>query len=145
MRYHNEATLTNVFEHEIEIPPIELPAKKEAEVVGNRLVDLPFLPAGEYIVEASAEDAAVRPVISSLQFQVSAPGEVGRNYRNDTQLALQPDKTIYEPSQTANILVETPFSGTALVTVEREKVLPLVYHAIGRKRAFRSCAAAAGR
>ena len=39
------------------------------------------------------------------------------------QLALKPDQTQYAPGQTAEILVESPISGTALVTVEREKVL----------------------
>ena len=39
------------------------------------------------------------------------------------QLTLKPDQKHYAPGDTATILVESPFTGTALVTVEREKVL----------------------
>ena len=48
---------------------------------------------------------------------------MGRNYRDDVRLDLKPDHESYAPGDTAEILVEAPFSGTALVTVEREKVL----------------------
>ncbi len=123
VRYHNETTITNVLERDIEIPPVELPAKKDAIVVGNRLLDLPTLAAGEYVIEASAKDPAGRPVISSMRFQVSAPGQLGRNYRNDTELTLKADQPEYQIGKSADILVEAPFSGTALVTIERERVL----------------------
>jgi uncharacterized protein YfaS (alpha-2-macroglobulin family) len=123
VRYHNEAAFTNILEREIEVSPIELPPKTDDEVPGNRLTDLPTLPAGEYHLEATASDATDHAVISSLSFQVSAPARLSRNYRNDVQLALKPDRKQYQAGQTAEILVEAPFSGTALVTVEREKVL----------------------
>ncbi len=123
VRYHNEAILTNILEREIEIPPIELPAGKDAEVFGNKITDLPSLPAGEYLIEATTTDEAGHSIASSLTFQVSASGTLARNYRDDTQLNLKPDQTDYQIGKTAEILVEAPFSGTALVTVEREKLL----------------------
>ncbi len=123
VRYHNEATYTNLLERDIEIQPVELPREKEEPVVGNRLEHLPPLPAGEYFVEATTTDAAGHPVASSLNFQVSAEGQFARAYRDETQLVLKPAQTEYQPGTSAKILVEAPFSGTALVTVEREKVL----------------------
>ncbi len=84
---------------------------------------MPALPAGHYLVEVKAKDASGRAVISSLDFEVSAPAAIGRNYRNDVQLTLKPDRKSYAPGDTAEILVAAPFSGTAYVSVEREKVL----------------------
>jgi len=147
VRYHNEQVFTNILAREISVDPVSgpeattntakagviqldggaLPSRREAvsqnEEKGNPLADLPPLPAGEYLVEVKAEDAGGRAVISSLDFQVAAPAEVDRNYRDDVRLDLKSDHESYAPGETAEILVEAPFSGTALVTVEREKVL----------------------
>ena len=38
-------------------------------------------------------------------------------------IELVPDKDSYEPGETATMMVKTPISGDALVTVERERVL----------------------
>ena len=123
IRYRNEAVVTNVYAGQIEVPPIQLPSESDGEVRGNRLPSFPALPGGHYLLEARAQDASGRAVVSSLSFEVSARAEVGSNYRNDVQLALKPGRKAYEPGDTAEILVEAPFSGTALVSVEREKVL----------------------
>lgn len=122
-RFHNEPVITNMMEREISIEPVALPESSDAEAKGNAITDLPTLPAGEYSAEVKAEDAGGRPVASSLDFQVAAPAQMGRNFRNDIELALKPDHESYAAGQTAEILVEAPFSGTALVSVEREKVL----------------------
>jgi uncharacterized protein YfaS (alpha-2-macroglobulin family) len=123
IRYRNEAVITNVFEGEIKVPPVQLPAEPDGEVRGSRLPGFPALPAGHYLVEASAKDASGRAVVSSLSFDVSARAEIGSNYRNDVQLTLKPGRKSYTPGETAEILVEAPFTGTVLVSVEREKVL----------------------
>jgi len=125
VRFRNEQVFTNILEKKITIEPVPAPEASQDEAKGEPLADLPSLPAGEYLVEVKAQDASGRPVISSLNFQVTAPdqAEVGRNYRDDVQLAIKPDHESYAPGDTAEILVEAPFSGTALVTVEREKVL----------------------
>jgi len=123
VRFRNEAVVTNLFQEEIEVPPIQMPAEPGAELSGTRIPGFPALPAGHYLVEINAKDANGRAVISSLSFDVSAPAEIGSDYRNDVQLTLKPDQKHYAPGETATILVESPFTGTALVTVERERVL----------------------
>ena len=84
---------------------------------------MPPLPAGHYLIEVKARDAGGRAVVSSLDFEVSAPAAIGWDYRNDVQLTLKPDRKAYAPGEAAEILVAAPFSGTAYVSVEREKVL----------------------
>ena len=102
---HNEAVFTNLLEKEISVDPVPEPGAAEDEAKGNRLAGLPPLPAGEYVVEVKAEDGGW-PVISSLAFEVTAPAELGWNYRNDFQLALKPNQEAYAPGETAEILVE---------------------------------------
>ena len=123
IRYRNEAVVTNVLEQEIEVQPVQMPTGPQDEVTGNRIPGLPPLPAGQYLIAVQATDSGGRAVVSSLDFEVSAPAAIGWDYRNDVQLALKPDRKVYAPGQAAEILVAAPFSGTAYVSVEREKVL----------------------
>ena len=44
------------------------------------------------------------------------------NYRNRFQVELALDKPEYAPGEQATVLVKTPISGPALVTIERENV-----------------------
>jgi alpha-2-macroglobulin len=137
VRFHNEAVFSNIVEQEISIAPLAAP-EKSAEAKGNPIAGLPPLSAGEYLLELKTEDSHGRAIASSLDFQVAAPGEVGRNYRNDVQLALKTDHETYAPGDVAEILIEAPFSGTALVSVEREKVLrSFVTHLEGNAPAIR--------
>jgi uncharacterized protein YfaS (alpha-2-macroglobulin family) len=122
-RFHNEPVITNVLERDISIAPVKAPEPSDEEARGNTIADLPPLQAGEYLVEITAKDAGGRQIASSLDFQVTAPVQMGWNFRNDVELTLKPDHTSYTAGQTAEILVEAPFSGTALVSIEREKVL----------------------
>ncbi|MDQ6622836.1 MAG: hypothetical protein M3Y86_05050, partial [Verrucomicrobiota bacterium] len=79
--------------------------------------------AGEYLLEASCEDASGHRVLTSVAFEVSGEGETDWNYRNPYAIDLVADKESYEPGQTANLLVKTPIAGDALVSVERDRVL----------------------
>jgi alpha-2-macroglobulin len=123
IRYRNEAVITNVPTSTVEVPPVHLPLDHNAAVQGYLVPGLPPLPAGHYMVEVQAKDNANRAVMSSLSFDVSDQAELSSNYRNDFQLTLKPGRKHYSPGDTAEVLVEAPFAGTALVTVEREKVL----------------------
>jgi hypothetical protein len=147
IRYRNEPIATNIYDGQVEVPAVQLPTEPDAEVSGTRLPGFPVLPAGHYLLEARARDASGGAVLSSVGFDVSAPAEIGSNYRNDVQLTLKPGRQSYAPGETAVILVEAPFTGTAFVSVEREKVLRsfVVYHAAGRQRPGNSRPSRAGR
>ena len=77
---------------------------------------------GLYIVSAVARDAAGRDVITTTSMHVFGKDELEWNYRNRFQIELATDKPEYRAGDEAVILVKTPFSGNALVTVERENV-----------------------
>ncbi|MDB6149291.1 MAG: Large extracellular alpha-helical protein [Chthoniobacter sp.] len=78
---------------------------------------------GLYLIEATAKDTAGREVLTAMTFYVSGEGATEWNARNQFQIELVPDKTEYLSGETARVLVKTPISGEALVTVERDRVL----------------------
>ena len=77
---------------------------------------------GLYLLSAVATDATGRNVITTTAVHVWGKDALTWNYRNKSQVELVPDKKEYRPGQEAVILIKTPISGSALVTVERENV-----------------------
>ena len=79
--------------------------------------------AGEYELELTTTDAAGRKAFTSTEFYVGGEQPLTWDYENEFKMDLEPDKTAYRSGDTARLLLKTPISGRALVTVEREKVL----------------------
>lgn len=77
---------------------------------------------GAYQLELRATDPDGRPVLSSSTFHVSGDARVTWHNRNGLHLGIVPDKKTHQPGETATLLLKTPFSGTAWVTVERENI-----------------------
>jgi uncharacterized protein YfaS (alpha-2-macroglobulin family) len=123
VRYRNEAVVTNILAEQIELTPISLPDDAREEIRGQRITGFPPLSAGQYLVGLETADGGGRKVASSVSFTVAAGGSLGWDYENDVHLTLKPAQASYQPGETAEILVQSPFSGTALVTVERDRVL----------------------
>lgn len=124
IRYRNEPIITNVLERTITITPAHLISTNNPNKW--RIMAIPGLiasSAGDYRLEIAANDSRGNPVLASTEFSVSAPNTVSWDYRNDVRVELQPDRDNYKVGQTARVLIEAPFSGMALVTLEREKVL----------------------
>lgn len=78
---------------------------------------------GSYLLEVTTSDPAGRPVRTARTFNVFGEGEADWDYRDTARIELEPDRDEYRPGDTATILVKTPIAGTALVSVEREKVM----------------------
>ena len=77
---------------------------------------------GSYTATFATQDSAHHLVETRVSFYVSGDGRVAWNYRNGSMLTLVPDKASYHPGETATVLVEAPFDGTAWVTTGRENV-----------------------
>lgn len=91
--------------------------------VGEAAISLTAGEPGLYLLEATAKDVAGRDVTTTTNFYVTGENVTEWNYRNEFQIELVSDKLAYLSGETARILVKTPISGDALVTVERDKVL----------------------
>ena len=122
VRYRSEPSLETVEERAVEVAP---PFKRDDANAAYEGCPLPgwVAPgAGEYLLEVTAQDGAGNPVACSVAFEVTAPARLAWNYRNEVEIKLAPDKAVYAPGETATVLVKTPISGTAWVTVERDHV-----------------------
>ena len=75
--------------------------------------------AGEYLLRLTAQDEAGRTARASYSFTVSGTEAMAWDYRNPAQIDLKADKTEYRAGDTARILLKTPISGDAWVSVER--------------------------
>ena len=64
-----------------------------------------------------------RPVATVTRFHVYGTNEYPWLYEDGLRVKLVAEKKSYQPGETARVLVLSPIEGTALVTVEREKVL----------------------
>lgn len=78
---------------------------------------------GLYLIEAKTKDDGGREVLTSVAVNICGKGATSWNYSHAAQLELIPDKSTYLEGDTATLLVKTPITGTAWVTIEREKVL----------------------
>ncbi len=75
--------------------------------------------AGEYRLRLTAQDGAGHEVRASYSFTVSGSEPIAWDYRNPAQIDLVTDKTEYRAGETARLLLKTPISGEAWVSVER--------------------------
>lgn len=87
-------------------------------------ITLPFTPArgGVYFLTAEATDAKGTKVISRMPFYAVGGNEFPWAMEDGNRMNLQPEKTELKPGEDAVIVVKTPIAGTALVTVERNKI-----------------------
>lgn len=80
--------------------------------------------AGLYVAEAIVTDDRGRRQVTRSPFYVVGAGWVSWQHEDTDRLDLVADRRVYEPGQTARVLVKSPFpSAEAVVTVEREGVL----------------------
>ncbi|SFQ60519.1 alpha-2-macroglobulin family protein [Hymenobacter arizonensis] len=106
------------------------------QAVGN---GTPFsftpLNSGEYEVRIS-RPGAVSYV--AQRFYAYGYGDTQANsfeVNNEGEVTIEADKAKYEPGETANLLLKTPFAGRVLVTVERGRVLDHFYVTTDQKSA----------
>jgi uncharacterized protein YfaS (alpha-2-macroglobulin family) len=118
--FESKAQLEPVWERELSTTP-GLGANRKPNAA--TLPDVAAGKPGQYLLEATGQDAQGHDVLTSLTFDVAGPGETVWNYRNPYAIDLVSDKESYGSGQTATIVVKTPIAGEALVTVERDRVL----------------------
>ena len=87
-------------------------------------VQLSTQKSGSYAVELSGKDAKGRESFTRLSFYSTGSDEIVWQRSDERQLEIVPDKKIYAPGDTAQLLIKSPLSkGTYLVSVERDGVL----------------------
>jgi len=120
--YRNELEQHEVAQAEIETAAVVKRDGRWEAVAPAPPVSFTPPQAGYYLLEATAKDGGGRDVITATEFYVPGTEALGWNYRNEVQAELVPDRTNYVVGDTATLVVKTPISGAALVTVERDGV-----------------------
>jgi uncharacterized protein YfaS (alpha-2-macroglobulin family) len=78
---------------------------------------------GLHFLTIRGNDPKGRPFATVTRFWVYGTEEFPWLYEDGMRVKLVAEKTNYQPGETARVLVLSPIEGTALVTVEREKVI----------------------
>jgi hypothetical protein len=79
--------------------------------------------AGFHILRVSAQDREGRTALTELNFHVTGSGAGFWNMASSDEIRLTPDQEMYEPGDTAQILLQSPLpEGRYLITVEREGI-----------------------
>ena len=87
------------------------------------LVALTPRESGQYELVLRAKDSEGRSMLTSGKFYVSGEQPQAWDYSDEFKMEMEPDRAAYVSGDTAILLLKTPISGRALVTIEREKVL----------------------
>lgn len=86
--------------------------------------DFSFTPkaGGTYFLTATSIDANGKTVLSRVPFYVLGGASYPWAWEDGARMTLQPDKTSVKPGEEVSIVVKSPIAGTALVTVERNRI-----------------------
>jgi len=85
---------------------------------------LAFTPkkGGTYFMTATSTDAQGRQLLTRVPFYVIGNDGYPWSWEDGERITLQPDKTSVAPGEEVSIVVKSPISGKALVTIERNHV-----------------------
>ncbi|QNM95832.1 alpha-2-macroglobulin family protein [Chitinimonas koreensis] len=112
------------YDNQTRYQPLGELCKGATDVRGRYACTLPAKYKGEIVLRLAARDDAGRTAYSHGEVYVYGDGEGWYGGGDGDRIDLLADKKQYEPGETASLRVAMPFrEGTALIAVEREKVL----------------------
>ncbi|MGJ8643269.1 MAG: alpha-2-macroglobulin family protein [Luteolibacter sp.] len=119
----NGDTVTESEPYEEEVSTAEVVVTSEDS--GKEGLSLPIAPqnTGLHFLSVKGKDAEGREFATVTRIHVYGSTEYPWQYEDGLRIKLVSEKKSYKPGETARILVLSPIEGTALVTVEREKIL----------------------
>jgi len=119
----NKLSLVENQKGEIEYQAYEqtkLIASKTLHIPKNgAFISLPTNKTGNYLVELRSKNQVT---LAELTYRVIGKGQAEIDLNKREQLKVQLNKEIYQPGDEIEILVESPFLGQGLITIERDKI-----------------------
>ncbi len=112
---------------------VETPITTKNVVSGDKPLDVSFSvsEAGVYIVELSARDKVGRAQRVAMDVFVQGPTPVTWERAPERGFTLRTDKSVYEPGDTAQLLIESPFqTAEALAVIESPDGLKFYHSAV---------------
>ena len=117
------ATTTRNDVHEETVSTTDLTIEAGASAAKGQLFKITPRDSGLHFLTLRGTDAGGHAFATVTSFHVYGTKEFPWLYEDGLRVKLVAEKKSYRPGETARILVLSPIAGTALVTVEREKVL----------------------
>ena len=105
------------------VSTFEITLNPAASAAEGQTITLTPKSNGLHFLTLRGTDPQGREFASVARFHVYGSHEYPWKYEDGMRVKLVAEKKSYQPGETARILVLSPIEGTALVTVEREKVL----------------------
>ena len=97
--------------------------KGSLKALSNGLLPITPKVAGWYTLTITGKDSCGNKVLCKSEFYVTGSGASWFDQYNSNSLNLTPDKSQYNPGETARVLLESPLpAGDYLITVEREGI-----------------------
>jgi len=99
----------------------ERPTKSEkiAVAASGLHYGLPTTEPGNYILELRDDQ---NRTVSKFNFSVVGQGQVARSLEKNAELQIKLDRKQYNPGEDIAVSIIAPYSGSGLITIEREKV-----------------------
>ena len=98
-------------------------AKGDLKALVNGILPITPKTAGWYTLKITGKDSRGCKVVCQSNFYVTGSGASWFDQYNSNSLNLTPDKSQYNPGETARVLLESPLpAGDYLITVEREGI-----------------------
>ena len=98
-------------------------AAGEVKALSNGTINISPAVSGWYTLTLTGNDNRGGKVICKSEFYVTGSGSSWFDQYNSNSLKLTPDKSQYNPGETAHVLLESPLpAGDYLITVEREGI-----------------------
>jgi uncharacterized protein YfaS (alpha-2-macroglobulin family) len=103
---------SRIKENPLSKTPLALPQE-------GRTLTLDSTAPGDYVYQVRNAEGAV---LAKIAYSVAGLGNVSRTLDRNAELQLTLDKPGYEPGETIRIAIRAPYTGSGLITVERDKV-----------------------
>ena len=88
-------------------------------VAAGARVSLPTTDAGQFALQLVDQDARI---VASVDFTVAGARNLAGNLERDAQLELVLNNDSFSPGQDIEVQVTAPYTGTGLITIERDRV-----------------------
>jgi alpha-2-macroglobulin len=111
---------SGVYKYESRLKEIEVSSKPLTIPAGGMDYTLPTDKPGNYaLVILRTSD---HKEVNRIEYSVAGAANVSRSLERNAELQMSLDKQTYQPGDTIHISIHAPYTGSGLITIERDKV-----------------------
>ncbi|WIG55299.1 MAG: hypothetical protein OJF61_001085 [Rhodanobacteraceae bacterium] len=110
---------SGVYKYESRLKEIPVASHPLAIAAGGTDVTLATDKPGNYALRIMRADGKE---VNRIEYSVAGAANVTRSLERNAELQLSLDKKVYEPGDTIRVSINAPYTGSGLITLERDKV-----------------------